>query len=177
MWDSWSNHFTVTAPLTANNLTTNATVAAESRELYDRNATGPYASPTGDFLVFLPLQNLTENWKAIYEEATSQDPVTYLPKDTSAEVVDGYTRQHEVLNTKLAAADSATLEIIWADGVTVLGLQHPYSRGSVKAASASIFDAPLADPGILTNPLDVRILAEGIKFIRSVIQAEALSSL
>lgn len=174
---SQADQVAVTAPLTASNLTTNETYAAESRALYDINATGPYASPTADFLVFLPLQNFTENWGSIYAQAVAQDPSTYLPNDTAPEVSDGYAQQHQVLNEKLGTTDSAILEIIWADGATVLGLEHPYSRGSVKAASASIFDPPLADAGYLTNPLDVSVLVEGVKFIRSLIQAEALSPL
>jgi choline dehydrogenase-like flavoprotein len=92
-------------------------------------------------------------------------------------VVRGYKAQHEVLNNKLNASDSAILELIWADGVVVLGLEHPYSRGSVKAASSSIFDAPHADSALLANPLDVAILTEGVKFIRVLMKTKAISEL
>ncbi|KAK9414750.1 hypothetical protein SUNI508_10868 [Seiridium unicorne] len=169
--------YTITAPLTSNNLTNNATYAAESRQLYDTESTGPYADATADFLVFLPLQNFTQQWDDIIEEATAQNPTSYLPNDTALEVGEGYKQQHDVLTTKLATTDSAVLELIWADGAIVLGLEHPYSRGSVKAASASIFDPPLADPGYLSNPLDVKILVEGVKFVRTLMGAEALSPL
>lgn len=167
----------VVAPLTASNLTTNATYAAESRELYDTEQTGPYADSTGDFLVFLPLQNFTEQWSTIQTEATAQDPSLYLPNGTATEVVAGYKRQHEVLTEKLGSTGSAVLEMIWADGAVVLGLEHPYSRGSVKAPSADIFDAPSADPALLSNPLDVEILVEGIKFVRTLMGADALAAL
>ncbi|KAF3015849.1 hypothetical protein E8E14_006513 [Neopestalotiopsis sp. 37M] len=168
---------TIVAPLTASNLTTNATYAAESRELYDTEHTGPYADPTGDFLVFLPLQNFTEQWSTIQTEASAQDPAAYLANDTAAEVIAGYTQQHELMNEKLGSTDSAILELIWADGTVVLGLEHPYSRGSVKAPSADIFDAPLADPSYLSNPLDVEILVEGVKFVRTLMGADALAAL
>ncbi|ETS77726.1 hypothetical protein PFICI_09788 [Pestalotiopsis fici W106-1] len=168
---------TIVAPLTASNLTTNATYAAESRELYDTEHTGPYANPTGDFLVFLPLLNFTDQWATIQAEATAQDPAAYLLNDTAAEVIEGYKQQHQVLSEKLGSADSGVLELIWADGAVVLGLEHPYSRGSIKAPSADIFDAPLADPNYLSNPLDVEILVEGIKFVRSLMGADALAPL
>ncbi|KAI0174050.1 GMC oxidoreductase [Pestalotiopsis sp. NC0098] len=168
---------TIVAPLTASNLTTNATYAAESRELYDTEQTGPYADSTGDFLVFLPLQNFTEQWSTIQTEATAQDLSLYLPKGTAAEVVSGYKRQHEVLTEKLGSTGSAVLEMIWADGAVVLGLEHPYSRGSVNAPSGDIFDAPSADPALLSNPLDVEILVEGIKFVRTLMGADALGPL
>ncbi|KAK6222010.1 hypothetical protein LQW54_001231 [Pestalotiopsis sp. IQ-011] len=168
---------TIVAPLTASNLTTNATYAAESRELYDTEQTGPYADSAGDFLVFLPLQNFTEQWSTIQSEATTQDPSLYLPNDTAAEVVAGYKLQHELLTEKLGSTGSAVLELIWADGAVVLGLGHPYSRGSVKAPSADIFDAPTADPALLSNPLDVEILVEGIKFVRTLMGADALAPL
>ncbi|KAH6645999.1 hypothetical protein BKA67DRAFT_540992 [Truncatella angustata] len=167
----------ITAPLTSSNLTTNATYAAESRAQYDTEGTGPYSSATGDFLVFLPLQNFTQKWDAISASAAAQNAAAYLPNNTTPEVLEGYKQQHDVLDTKLSTTNSAILELIWADGAVVLGLEHPYSRGSVQAASASVFDAPLADPGFLSNPLDVQILVEAVKYVRTLAQAKALAFL
>lgn len=69
------------------------------------------------------------------------------------------------------------MEIIWADGTSVLGLQHPYSRGSVKAKSSNIFDSPEANPEFLKNPLDLAILAEGVKFARKLSGAPSIKAL
>ncbi|KAH7081003.1 hypothetical protein FB567DRAFT_631146 [Paraphoma chrysanthemicola] len=160
-----------------NTLTNNATFAAEARQQYDTERKGPLTSPTGDFLLFLPVSTYSDASAAIAAEAAAGDASASLPSDTPAEVAKGYAAQYASLNKKLVAKDAAFLEIIWADGVFVLGLQHPYSRGSVKAPSSSIFDAPVADVGFLRNPLDVTLLREGIRFARKMAQTQGITEL
>lgn len=58
-----------------------------------------------------------------------------------------------------------------------LALQHPYSRGSVKAASSSTFDAPIADSGFLRNPLDTILLREAVRFSRRLVAAPSIAEL
>jgi len=58
-----------------------------------------------------------------------------------------------------------------------LGLQHPYSRGSVKAPSKSIFDAPIADAGFLRNPLDTILLREAVRFSRRLVAQPSIAEL
>ncbi|PNP81101.1 hypothetical protein FNYG_05568 [Fusarium nygamai] len=167
----------VNAPIQNGNLTGNATFAAEARAEYDQQKKGPYSSPTGDFLLFLPLSNATSSAADIHKQAASQDGSKFLPSGTPAEVVKGYKKQQKVLNDKLLDTKSAILEVIWADGTSVLGLQHPYSRGSVKAKSSNIFDSPDANPEFLKNPLDIAILTEGVKFVRKLSGAPSIKSL
>ncbi|KAF4454198.1 hypothetical protein F53441_3198 [Fusarium austroafricanum] len=168
---------TINAPLQTGNLTNNATFAAEARAQYDQQKKGPLTSPTGDFLLFLPLSNYTSAASDIHKQATSQDASKFLPSGTPAEVVKGYKKQQKILNGKLLDTNSAMLEIIWADGTSILGLQHPYSRGSVKAKSSNIFDSPEANPELLKNPLDVALLVEGVKFTRKLSSAPSIKAL
>ncbi|KAF2033929.1 alcohol oxidase [Setomelanomma holmii] len=160
-----------------NTLTTNTTFAAEAWQQYNTQKRGPLTSPTGDFLLFLPLSTYSNASAALAAQAAAGDASTSLPSDTPAEVAKGYAAQYASLNKKLVAKDSAFLEIIWADGVMVLGLQHPYSRGSVKAASSTVFDAPVADVGFLRNPIDLALLREGIRFARKLAQAPGIADL
>lgn len=166
-----------TSEITSSNLTSNATFAAEALAEYESEGTGIYSSPTGDFLLFLPLVNYTSNATSIVSAAAAQDGTQYLPADTPDEVVAGYKKQQTVLNDRLGRADAATMEFIWDTGVIVLGLQHPYSRGSVRAASNSTFDAPVATPGYFSNPLDVQMLIEAVKFSRTIRNTTAIQSL
>ncbi|KAF4995487.1 hypothetical protein FGRMN_5108 [Fusarium graminum] len=168
---------TITAPLQTGNLTSNATFAAKARAQYDTQKKGPLTSPTGDFLLFLPLLNYTSAASGIHQQATAQDGAKFLPPDVPAEVVKGYKKQQKVLNGKLLDTNSAILEVIWSDGVAILGLQHPYSRGSVKAKSSSIFDSPEANPELLKNPLDVALLVEGVRFARKLSGAPSIKAL
>lgn len=160
-----------------NILTTNTTFAAQARQEYDTQKNGPLSSPTGDFLLFLPVSTYSNATQDILLQATTGGAQASLPANTPPEVAKGYTLQYESLNKKLEAPDSAFLEVIWADGVMVLGLQHPYSRGSVKAASSNIFDAPIADPGFLRNPVDLALLRQGVHFARKLAKTPGIAEL
>lgn len=161
----------------SSSLTSNATFAAEARAEYDSKHLGPYASPTGDFLQFLPLSTYSNVSAAIHAAALAADASTSLPPNAPAEVVAGYSASYESLNSKLLANDAAFLEVIWADGVMFLGLQHPYSRGSVTAPSKSIFDAPIADAGFLRNPLDTVLLREAVRYSRHLVAQPSIAEL
>lgn len=89
----------------------------------------------------------------------------------------GYRALHAELAEKLSSQDSAVMEYIWADDVIVLGLQKPFSRGNVKAASGNVFDAPVANSGFLSNPLDVALLREGVRFARKIHAAPSIAAL
>jgi choline dehydrogenase-like flavoprotein len=88
----------------------------------------------------------------------------------------GYATQHALLTQGVKATDQATLEVMWIDGIIYLALLHPFSRGSVKLASTDPFEAPLANPAFLSNPVDLQILVEGVKYTRKVFQTDALSA-
>ncbi|KAM6511154.1 hypothetical protein FALCPG4_016156 [Fusarium falciforme] len=167
----------IKAPIQTSNLTSNATFAAEARVQYDSQKKGPLTSPTGDFLIFLPLSDYSTAASDIHKQAASQDGTKFLPPGTPANVAKSYQKQQKLLSEKLLDKKTAILELIWGDGALVLGLQHPFSRGSVKAKSSSIFDAPVANPEFLRNPLDVALLTEGIRFARKLVEAPSIKSL
>jgi choline dehydrogenase-like flavoprotein len=170
------NTINTTLPV-GSQLTSNATFAAEARAQYDNDQRGPLTSPTGDFLLFLPVSTYTNTTASIHATALAADASLSLPPNTPSEVATGYAAQYSSLTAKVIANDSAMLEVIFADGTLVLGLQHPFSRGSVAASSSSIFDAPTADAGFLRNPLDVQLLREGVRFARSLVAQPAIAEL
>jgi choline dehydrogenase-like flavoprotein len=47
-------------------------------------------------------------------------------------------------------------------------LEHPLSRGSVHIKSSDPFQPPSIDTGYLSHPVDVKVLAEGIKWMDKV---------
>jgi choline dehydrogenase-like flavoprotein len=53
---------------------------------------------------------------------------------------------------------------------------RPKSRGSVKLASANPADSPLIDPGFMTHPDDMELLVKGVKRMRAIMEAPALSA-
>ncbi|POS77744.1 GMC oxidoreductase [Diaporthe helianthi] len=161
----------------SSDLTSNATFAAEALAEYREQGTGPYSTPTGDFLLFLPLNTYSNASAQIAASAASTDGTQYLPAGTPAEVVAGYKKQQAILANRLTADDSAVLELIWDGGVLVIGLQHPFSRGNVKAVSSSVFDLPVQSAGQLSNPIDLQLLVEAVKYTRVVRNTAAIQAL
>jgi hypothetical protein len=53
-------------------------------------------------------------------------------------------------------------------GILVPSILHPYSRGSVAINSVDPFTEPTIDPRYGSNPLDIQIVVEGIKFIQKM---------
>lgn len=165
------------APLVQGALTSNASFAADARAQYDAQRKGPLTSSTADFLHFLPLSVISNATAAIQAEAQAQDPSAHLLPDTPAAVAQGYQALHGELARQLSDRESAIIEYIWADDVIVVGLQKPFSRGSVKATSSNVFDAPVADSAFLRNPLDVALLREGVRFARRIHETPAIAAL
>ncbi|PSN59314.1 GMC oxidoreductase [Corynespora cassiicola Philippines] len=167
----------VNASYTLTNLQQNATFAAEAKAQYDSEKRGPLTSSVVDFMLFLPLSAYSNATSTIHSEAIAADISISLPLGVPTNSVAGYKTSYQALVQKLIAEDAAVLEIVWADGIFMLGLQQPFSRGNVKAASSSVFDAPIADAGLLRNPIDVAILREGVKYSRRIVATDAIASL
>jgi choline dehydrogenase-like flavoprotein len=166
-----------TDEVTSSDLSSNATFAAQAMAEYHEHGTGPYSTPTGDFLLFLPLSTYSNSSAQIAADAASTDGTQYLPAGTPAEVVAGYKKENAILAAKLTSNDSAALELIWDAGTLVLGLQHPFSRGNIKAVSSNVFDLPDKSAGMLANPADMRMLVEAVKFTRVVRNTAAVQQL
>lgn len=106
-------------------LTSNEIFADEARAEYDQNKTGPFTSPTGEFLAFLPLSFYSNATGQSHASALRQNSSDLLPEDTPAEVKQGYQRELEILNERLKANDSAMLELLWADARSFLACSTP----------------------------------------------------
>ncbi|KAM0269399.1 hypothetical protein ACHAQH_009772 [Verticillium albo-atrum] len=166
----------LTSPLNSGNLS-DATFAAEMMALYKNNRTGPYANPSGEFIMFLPTSKFSTRPAELYQSAQAQDVAQFLPADTPKSVLDGYTKQHALLTAGLATDAQTPVEMFWNEGTVVFGVQHPFSRGSVKLVSKDPLTFPAVDPGYLNNPLDLAIMVDAFKLARTLVGTDAISSL
>ncbi|KAL3418008.1 GMC oxidoreductase [Phlyctema vagabunda] len=169
---------TVDIPVNAGNLS-NITWSAEQRALYDSKREGPYTTTSANFIAFLPLDTFTNNETAvtIASDSSAQIPSQYLASDTPIEVLAGYTAQHELLTRGLTSKSTAHLEFILSDNIIIPTLQQPFSRGSIRINSTSIFARPVIDPRYLSNPLDLKVLVEGFKYSRTIRTTRALQEI
>ncbi|KAG4436398.1 hypothetical protein IFR05_008121 [Cadophora sp. M221] len=163
--------------VTSGRLTRDSDFAAQARAEYDANRTGIYSSPTGDYLFFLPMSMVSNQSAAIQAQASTQDPSAFLYPNTPATVAVGYAAEHALLTQSIKSSTCASLELIYDGGACVLGLQTPFSRGEVLASSSDMFTAPVVDPAILRNPLDVARMTEAVRFARRFMLTKAMGSL
>ncbi|KAH6697303.1 choline dehydrogenase [Plectosphaerella plurivora] len=166
--------FALNLPLSSANLTSNAAFAAEAAELYQTQRTGPLANPGGEFLLFLPVSNFTDRASELQTVAQSQDPASLV--STAPETVQaGFAQQHSLLTETLTSDSATALEILWGDGAIILGVENPFSRGSVKIASNDPFAPPVIDTNYFSNPIDLAVLVEGVKFARTIMATQAMA--
>ncbi|RPA86942.1 alcohol oxidase [Ascobolus immersus RN42] len=143
---------------------------------YNAYRTGPFTTPSGNLLGFIPLVTMTTNTTSILTKLGQQSAGQYLDT-TDPTVVAGYSAQKNVLQTRLAQSDIAMTELIWAaPGIIVEANQHPFSRGSVKINSKSTFDYPNIDLRYGSNPLDWEVIADSHRFVRRVMQTPEMAS-
>lgn len=59
----------------------------------------------------------------------------------------------------------------------MVGLNHPFSRGSVHISGSDPKAAPAIDPKYLSHPLDMEILARGVQFLDTLVNQDAFKRL
>ncbi|KAJ6098472.1 hypothetical protein N7467_000007 [Penicillium canescens] len=161
----------------------NTTFDAEQGALYYKNRTGLWTNggPTGlpTALAFIPLSNFTSNANAILSAEPANNAGFYLAKNTSADVLNGYLKQVEVLKQLLGSYDTAAQEIMYLGGGSSLIniLLHPLSRGYVLINSTNPFISPLINPRYLSNPTDISILVETLKWSRQIVQTSEMQEI
>jgi len=63
------------------------------------------------------------------------------------------------------------------EGFTIFPvLLHPRSRGTIRLRSSNPDEAPLINPNYLADEADVKILAEGVQFVRRLINVQTLKN-
>ena len=165
---------------------TNATYAAEQWALRRAGRKG-YLDYTGGTYAFVNFRHI------------SAAAHTSLVQLATTLFGTGEAKTSSVIRQKLAWLKSAPqvpqLELVLADGytgaargypppssplfgasfVTVLvGVMHPFARGSVHVTSPDISVQPAIDPAYLSSEFDIRAAAEGLRFARQVAHTHPL---
>lgn len=146
-------------------LSTNATYDAAMGQIYERNRTGPWTFSTANVFAFLTAQHLNVSTAAI-THAASQPAEKYLRAGLDSAIITGYEKVKSAVLKSTAEGKIALTENLFGN---VASLQKPLSRGSVHAASTDPYKMPLVDYRTFTNPLDLQILIQSLRFNADVI--------
>ncbi|RPB09544.1 alcohol oxidase [Morchella conica CCBAS932] len=173
---SFSNDYPINPAL----LTSNATYAAEQLALYRTKREGPYTISRGNSVAFNTLPQLSSQSIAnnLMQKALSQNPADFYPAGTDSTILEGHKRQTELLANYISSGRVAIQEIAFggsAGGGN--GLEKPFSRGSININSTDPWAAPVVDYGVMSNPVDMDMMVQLIRFVWRLYDTPALQAL
>ncbi|KAI9724093.1 MAG: hypothetical protein M1812_000812 [Candelaria pacifica] len=158
-------------------LTNNATFNAEARQEYYSTRTGPWTAGSPNALAFLSLPSISDNSSSILGSASAQPPQQYLA-DVDPTLVAGYAAQKKSLVQRLSLRYIAAYEIINNNaGSLTIAVMHPFSRGVCRITSTDPFEPPLVDPRYGSNPVDLQVFVEAIRFNRNILDTPSMREL
>ncbi|KAK7957885.1 Versicolorin B synthase [Apiospora saccharicola] len=108
-------------------------------------------------------------FEELANELETQNHASYLPADTDATVVAGYAAQMQGLAAAMRSKDTvfARFKVNGTLGPTNPILNQPFSRGSVNIDPADPYGLPpVVDYRTLSNPVEIRVLVEMVKWVR-----------
>ncbi|KAF2749668.1 GMC oxidoreductase [Sporormia fimetaria CBS 119925] len=159
-------------------LTENATYRDAAYAEYWATRTGPFALGLGNAGAFVPLLNLTSQYKNIASTLSSQSASTYVDPSTPASVLKGYAAQLKILANRFTRTDNAVMELPFAGQASpVVAFLKPASRGTIKITNSDIGTEPAIDTRTIANPVDLKIMMELLKFARKYFKTPTMSKL
>ncbi|KAJ0300862.1 hypothetical protein COL516b_008035 [Colletotrichum fioriniae] len=150
-------------------LVNNQTFIDEAKAEFEANRTGPLTIGAGNVATFLPFPVIAPSFEAITSAYESQPPSAHLPPDTHATVIAGYAAQQTRLAAALRSPGAAFYNFFLRGAPTESNfvLLHPLSRGTISLnTSDPFFSEPVVDYRALSNPTDLAVQIEFIRFTR-----------
>ncbi|KAF8428992.1 hypothetical protein EV426DRAFT_583223 [Tirmania nivea] len=162
----------------------NATYDAEMKALFYSSRQGPWTAGSPNSVAFLPFSTFSNRSVELLAAYAAQSPDTYLRPGLDARVITGHKVQRALLLAALSTPKVATMEFIFLSGANrklqtplSVALQHAFSRGYIEINSTDPFAAPIIDLMTGSNPVDLDIYVEALKFARKVVATEAIQIL
>ncbi|KAK7926705.1 hypothetical protein PG985_003703, partial [Apiospora marii] len=148
----------------------NATFRQWAQESWEKDRSGPYSLAIENVAAWLPLTAVAPSlFEELASELETQDHAAFLPDDTDATVAAGYAAQMQGLAAAMRSKDTvfARFKVNGTLGPTNPILNQPFSRGSVNIDPADPFGLPpIVDYRTLSNPVELRVLVEMVKWVR-----------
>lgn len=131
------------------------------------------AAPNLGAWIGLPV--VSDEYEDIVTRYEAQQPDEFLPEGTHESVVAGYA-EFQKLHAKLLRSKNVNLlwlPIMGAPGGIVMSM-HVVSHGTINIDPADPQNEPIVDYRALSNPVDLDIMVENIRFMRKFMNSPAL---
>ncbi|KAI1157575.1 GMC oxidoreductase [Nemania serpens] len=148
----------------------NRNFSAWAQEVWSANKTGPYSLGVGNVAAWLGMPVIApDTFEEIASKLEKLDHASFLPNKTHPTVVAGYKAQMKDMAAAIRSPNTAFYNHVLTGGAssgTIVDL-HPLSRGTVNINTADPFGSePVVDYRALTNPVDLDIMVEIIRFTK-----------
>ncbi|KAK8052414.1 hypothetical protein PG993_003799 [Apiospora rasikravindrae] len=148
----------------------NATFREWAKESWETDRSGPYSLAIENVAAWLPLTAFAPSlFESVATELETQNHASLLPAETHPTVVAGYAAQMQGLAAAVRSKDTvfARFKINGTYGPTNPILNQPFSRGSVNIDPTDPFGKPpIVDYRTLSNPVELKVLVEMVKWVR-----------
>lgn len=141
---------------------------------------GPMTIPSfgGSSVAFLPLQNVTSNYKDIIDTASRVNLSALLPSGIDPSIIAGYAAQIDQLLQLYASPHAAVEEVAWAGYASVCNvLIRPLSRGTIMINTTDSRKPPLYDFGTFSHPSDLEVAVRTLEKVREWIASPSMQAL
>lgn len=137
---------------------------------------GPWTAPMVNTVAFSALSWVTDRSEEILHEAANA--TSNLPSSYDSTLRVGYAAQRSEIVNLLGRTDTPAYEIMSTSwGQLAVSAMQPFSRGTVSARSASIFENPAIDPRYCSDPIDCELLLLALNFNDRLIQTSSMAAL
>ncbi|KAI1762008.1 putative GMC oxidoreductase [Hypoxylon sp. FL1150] len=141
-----------------------------AQTLWRENKTGPYSMGIGNAAAWLGMPVIApETFETIASKLENQNYAAQLPPDTDPTVIAGYTAQMKEMARSIRSPNTAFYNHVLSGSGSSGSLidLHPLSRGTVNINTTDPFNTePIVDYRALTNPVDLDILIEFLRFTK-----------
>jgi choline dehydrogenase-like flavoprotein len=160
-------------------LTLNASFNAAALAEYTENQSGPYTRGQPNFISFMSLPQISDDYTDALNAVSTQQPSEVLPEIYGNEALAaGWTAQRDVLAAQIEAGSIAVMEMPnGGGGFGPAAMQKPFSRGTVHLNPADPQGEPIITNYALQNPFDRWTIGAMVDFARRYWSSEAVASL
>ncbi|KAI0894461.1 putative GMC oxidoreductase [Annulohypoxylon nitens] len=140
-----------------------------AQEVWRANKTGPYSMGIGNAAAWLSLPVISPRFESIASKLENQDHAAQLPPDTDETVIAGYSAQMKNMAASIRSSNTAFYNHVLSGAGSSGSLidLHPLSRGSVNINITDPFNSePIVDYRALSNPVDIDVMVEFIRFTK-----------
>ncbi|KAI0012979.1 hypothetical protein F4779DRAFT_643094 [Xylariaceae sp. FL0662B] len=149
------------------------------RQQYLTNRTGPWTAPMVNTIALPALSWITDRATDLLTEAANAS-TAHLPPSYDRTLRAGYAAQQTALVSLLARTDTPAYELMSTSwGELAVSAMQPFSRGTVRAASASAsaFEHAAVDPRFCSHPFDCALLVRALELNDRLVQTAPMTAL